>query len=52
VGLVIIMIGATVATLMTGNVTKALIPLALGLLSAFVAYHKGRCFRKSTMLAG
>ncbi len=41
-GLVIIMIGATVVTLMTGDVTKALIPLAAGLLSAFVAYGRWR----------
>jgi uncharacterized membrane protein YphA (DoxX/SURF4 family) len=40
-GLVIIMIGATVLTLMTGDITMALIPLVVGLLSAFVAY--GRC---------
>ncbi len=39
-GLGIIMIGATVVTLMTGDVTKALIPLAAGLLSAFVAYGR------------
>src|SRR5213593_12325 len=37
-GLVIIMIGATVVTLMGGDVALALIPLAVGLLAAFVVY--------------
>ena len=37
-GLVIIMIGATVITLMGGDVALALIPLVVGLLCAFVAY--------------
>lgn len=41
-GLVIIMIGATVVTLMTGDVVMALIPLVVGLLSAFVAYGRWR----------
>ncbi len=41
-GLVIIMIGATVVTLMTDDVTKALIPLAVGLLSAFVTSSRRR----------
>jgi len=41
-GLVIIMIGATVLTLMTGDVAMALIPLVVGLLSAFVAYGRWR----------
>ena len=41
-GLVIIMIGATVLTLMTGDITMALIPLVAGLLSAFVAYGRWR----------
>jgi hypothetical protein len=36
-GLVIIMIGATVLTLASGEVAPALIPLVVGLLSAFVA---------------
>jgi hypothetical protein len=40
-GLVIIMIGATVFTLMTADVAMALMPLVTGLLAAFVAY--GRC---------
>ncbi len=39
-GLVIIMIGATVITLMTGDIVIALIPLVVGLLSAFVAYGR------------
>ncbi|MGH8064287.1 MAG: DoxX family protein [Candidatus Entotheonellia bacterium] len=41
-GLVIIMIGATVLTLVGGEVAPALIPLAVGLLSAFVAYGRWR----------
>jgi hypothetical protein len=41
-GLVIIMIGATVLTLAGGEVALALIPLAVGLLSAFVAYGRWR----------
>ncbi len=41
-GLVIIMIGATVVTLAGGAVTPALIPLVVGLLSAFVAYGRWR----------
>lgn len=39
-GLVIIMIGATVLTLAGGDVAPALIPLVVGLLSAFVAYGR------------
>jgi len=41
-GLVIIMIGATVLTLVGGDVAPALIPLVVGLLSAFVAYGRWR----------
>ena len=41
-GLVIIMIGATVITLAGGDVALALIPLGVGLLSAFVAYGRWR----------
>ncbi len=41
-GLAIIMIGATVVTLMNGDVAMALMPLAAGLLSAFVAYGRWR----------
>jgi uncharacterized membrane protein YphA (DoxX/SURF4 family) len=39
-GLVIIMIGATVVTLVGAGVAPALIPLVVGLLSAFVAYGR------------
>ena len=41
-GLVIIMVGATVITLIGGDVALALIPLAVGLLAAFVAYGRWR----------
>ncbi|MGH7356779.1 MAG: DoxX family protein [Candidatus Rokuibacteriota bacterium] len=41
-GLVIIMIGATVITRAGGDVAPALIPLAVGLLAAFVAYGRWR----------
>ena len=41
-GLVVIMIGATVITLVGGDVAPALIPLVVGLLSAFVAYGHWR----------
>ena len=41
-GLVIIMIGATVLTLMTGDIAMALIPLVVGILTAFVAYGRWR----------
>ena len=39
-GLVIIMIGATVITLMGGDVALAMIPVAVGLLAAFVVYKQ------------
>jgi uncharacterized membrane protein YphA (DoxX/SURF4 family) len=39
-GLVIIMIGATVTTLMTMGVVMSLLPLVTGLLAAFVAYNR------------
>jgi hypothetical protein len=39
-GLVIIMIGATVVTLVGGEVAPALIPLVVGFLAAFVAYGR------------
>ena len=42
VGLVIIMIGATVITLMGVAMAPALIPLMVGLLAAFVAYGRWR----------
>jgi hypothetical protein len=41
-GLASIMIGATVLTLAGGAVAPALIPLGVGLLSAFVAYGRWR----------
>ncbi len=41
-GLVIIMIGATAVTLAAGQIPQALIPLAVGLLAAFVAYGRWR----------
>ena len=41
-GLVIIMIGATALTVGGGDVAAALIPLVVGLLSAFVAYGRWR----------
>jgi len=41
-GLVIIMIGATVVTLMTGGGPMAAIPLVVGLLAAFVGYGRWR----------
>jgi uncharacterized membrane protein YphA (DoxX/SURF4 family) len=46
IGLVIIMIGATVLTLAGGDVAPALIPLVVGLLSAFVAYGRWRLVRR------
>jgi len=47
-GLVIIMIGATVLTLASGDVVPALIPLAVGILAAFVAYGRWRLTPLST----
>jgi hypothetical protein len=41
-GLVIIMIGATVLTLASGEMAPALMPLAVGLLATFVAYGRWR----------
>jgi hypothetical protein len=41
-GLVIIMIGATVLTLVDEDVVSALMPLGVGLLSAFIAYGRWR----------
>ena len=41
-GLVIIMLGAVVVSLMSGTVATALIPLVVGLLAAFVAYGRWR----------
>jgi hypothetical protein len=42
VGLVVIMVGATAITLAGGDVAQAVIPLAVGLLLAFVAYGRWR----------
>ncbi len=41
-GLVIIMIGATALTLMTGDIATALIPMVVGILAALVAYGRWR----------
>src|SRR3989304_4412044 len=41
-GLVIIMIGATIVTLVTGGGAMALMPLVTGLLAGFVAYGRWR----------
>jgi hypothetical protein len=41
VGLVVIMIGATAVSALTGPLPVALIPLAVGALAAFVAYRRG-----------
>jgi hypothetical protein len=41
-GLLVIMIGATVTSLMLGGVVMALFPLVVGLLAAFVAYGRWR----------
>ena len=38
----IIMIGAVVLTLMTGEIAMALMPLVVGLLCAFVVYGRWR----------
>jgi len=39
-GLVIIMIGATATTVLTGNFATALFPLVTGVLCAFIAYGR------------
>jgi uncharacterized membrane protein YphA (DoxX/SURF4 family) len=41
-GLAIIMIGATVVTVMIGDIATALMPLAVGIFAAFVAYGRWR----------
>jgi DoxX-like family len=41
-GLVIVMIGATVLSAVTGPVALALLPLVVGLCAAFVAYGRWR----------
>lgn len=45
-GLAIIMTGATVVTVMMGDVATALFPLVVGLLSGFVAYGRWRASGK------
>jgi uncharacterized membrane protein YphA (DoxX/SURF4 family) len=42
-GLVIIMIGATMVTLASGEIVSALVPLVVGLLCAAVAYGRRSC---------
>jgi len=53
-GLVIIMLGATVVTAATGQLLPALFPLVIGLLAAFVAYGRSRLapLRASSAPAG
>jgi uncharacterized membrane protein YphA (DoxX/SURF4 family) len=46
-GLVSIMIGATILSLSVGGVVAALMPLVVGLFSAFVAYGRWRLVRLS-----
>jgi uncharacterized membrane protein YphA (DoxX/SURF4 family) len=41
-GLVIVMIGATVTTAMSGQIAGAAVPMVVGLLCAFVAYKRGK----------
>lgn len=41
-GLLILMLGAIAITLMIGDIASALVPLAVGLLAAFVAYGRWR----------
>jgi len=41
-GLAIIMIGATIVTVITGAIGIAVLPLAVGILAAFVAYGRWR----------
>jgi len=42
-GLIVIMIGATVITALTGPVAPALIPLTVGVLLTLVAWQRTRC---------
>jgi len=42
-GLVVIMIGATVITALTGPIAPALIPVTVGVLLTVVAYQRARC---------
>ena len=41
-GLVIVMIGAVIFTILAGDIAMALLPLVVGLLCAFVAYGRWR----------
>ena len=41
-GLVIIMIGATVTTVVTAGVAMALVPLVVGIVAVFIAYGRWR----------
>ena len=50
-GLVIIMIGATVTSFVSGGVVMALMPLVVGLLAAFVAYGRWRVIPHRRRLA-
>jgi hypothetical protein len=45
-GLFIVMVGATVVTLGAGDVALALLPLAVGILAAFVAHGRWRLARQ------
>jgi uncharacterized membrane protein YphA (DoxX/SURF4 family) len=49
IGLVIIMIGATVITLASGMVAAALFPVVVGFLAAFVAYGRWRGSSQSSV---
>ena len=42
IGLVIIMIGATVVTIMADGIKPALVPIVVGVLAAFVAYKRSQ----------
>lgn len=47
-GLVIIMIGAVIVTLMTGDIITALIPLIVGILLTIVSYFRWRSTSNET----
>ena len=47
-GLVVIMVGATAITLMTGEIVMALMPLVVGILCVFIAYGRWRLTPRST----
>jgi uncharacterized membrane protein YphA (DoxX/SURF4 family) len=50
-GLVIVMLGATVYGLVAGDPVSALMPLAVGLLCAFVAYGRWRLAHRGSLHA-